>query len=48
LLDSGANIDAEDPNDGRTALMIACEKGYVEIVDHLIEREANILTRDKK
>jgi ankyrin repeat protein len=36
LLGAGASVDAEDPNDGRTALMIACEKGYIQIVDKLI------------
>ncbi len=37
LLNAGANVDAEDPQDGKTALMIACEKGYIEIVNYLIE-----------
>jgi ankyrin repeat protein len=37
LLNAGANIDAEDPSDGKTALMVACEKGYIEIVNYLIE-----------
>lgn len=40
LLDAGANVDAEDPTDGKTALMIACEKGYIEVVDHLINNDA--------
>lgn len=29
-------MDAEDPQDGKTALMIACQKGYIEIVDCLL------------
>jgi ankyrin repeat protein len=40
LLNAGANVDAEDPQDGKTVLMIACEKGYIEIVDQLIQSEA--------
>lgn len=40
LLSQGANIDAVDPQDGKTALMIACEKGYIEIVECLIDQEA--------
>jgi ankyrin repeat protein len=40
LLNAGANVDAEDPSDGRTALMMACKKGYIEIVDCLIECDA--------
>jgi ankyrin repeat protein len=40
LINAGANVDAEDPQDGRTALMIACEKGYIEVVDCLIQLDA--------
>ncbi len=36
LITTGASVDAEDSSDGRTALMIACGKGYIEVVDSLI------------
>ena len=48
LLDAGANVDAEDPTDGKTALMIACEKGYIEVVDHLINNDAQVDLKDRK
>jgi ankyrin repeat protein len=48
LLNAGANVDAEDPQDGKTALMIACEKGYIEIVDCLIQQEAYVNLKDRK
>ncbi len=37
LMSAGAQVDAEDSSDGKTALMIACEKGYIEVVDCLIQ-----------
>jgi hypothetical protein len=37
LIRAGAAVDTEDPNNNKTALMIACEKGYIELVDHLLE-----------
>ena len=48
LLNAEANVDAEDPNDGKTALMIACEKGYIEVVDCLIEHDAHVNVKDRK
>ena len=48
LLNAGANVDAEDPQDGKTALMIACERGYIEIVDCLLEQEAKVDLKDRK
>lgn len=48
LINAGANVDAEESNDGKTALMIACEKGYMEVVDHLIEQEASVDLKDRK
>lgn len=44
----GANMDAEDPDSGKTALMIACEKGYIEIVSSLIEYGAQIKLKDRR
>eukprot|EP00347_Sterkiella_histriomuscorum_P020274 403338429 len=48
LLNAGANVDAQDPDDGKTALMIACEKGYIEVVDCLIQQEAQVNLKDRK
>ena len=36
----GIDINAEG-EDGKTALMLACEKGHEEIVEYLIEQDAN-------
>lgn len=47
LLDAGAQIDALDEL-GRSALMFACEKGYIEIVDTLLKAEAGVNTKDNK
>jgi len=49
LISAGANVDAEDPNDGKNALMIACEKGYIEVIDYLIQNhDAHVNLKDKK
>ena len=32
LIRASANVNAEEAEEGRTALMLACEKGYLEIV----------------
>lgn len=48
LLNAGANVDAENPKEGKTALMIACEKGYVEVVDYLQQCDAQVNLKDKK
>ncbi len=42
LIRAGAAVDTEDPNNNKTALMIACEKGYIELVDHLIDNQAQV------
>ena len=46
LLDSGAPIDATD-NRGRTALMIAAERGHAAVVGALLARGADPAMRDK-
>ena len=46
LLDAGADVDRKHDN-GRTALMAACEKGLVDNVKLLIERGADIDLADK-
>jgi ankyrin repeat protein len=36
----GANANASDPaQDGKTVLMIACEKGFLEVIDCLLEQD---------
>lgn len=46
LLDGGARVDAAD-NRGRTALMIAAERGHPAIAKLLLARGANAALRDK-
>jgi ankyrin repeat protein len=46
LLDAGAPIDARDRR-GRTALMIAAERGHAEIVELLLARGADRALADK-
>lgn len=41
LLDQGANIDAQDDYGGETALYLAVERSYIDIVRLLIERGAD-------
>src|SRR3990167_6081654 len=41
LLDRGANVNQHD-RDCRTALMVACENGYMDIVHLLLNRGANV------
>jgi len=48
ILSAGAMIDAIDNDTGRTVLMIACEKGYIEIVDSLLKADAMVNSRDNK
>jgi ankyrin repeat protein len=44
LINKGANINAKDSK-SRTPLMIAAEKGYIEIVKPLINRGADVNVR---
>jgi ankyrin repeat protein len=37
LLTLGANINTEDSNNNKTALMIACSKGYIQLIEKLIQ-----------
>ena len=46
LLDAGAAIDATD-NRGRTALMIAAERGHAAVVQALLARGADRTVRDR-
>ncbi len=47
LLNEGADINAQDPDFGMTALMRACWNGYREMVQLLLHRGADIGIRDK-
>jgi len=42
LLQSGANVNENDKFGGVTALHYACEKGFYEIAEELIEHGANV------
>jgi len=42
LISAGANIDSEEASEGKTALMMACEKGYLDLVISLLEHDARI------
>lgn len=48
LIDAGANINSEEANEGKTALMMACEKGYLELVSNLLDHEALIDHKDQR
>jgi len=48
LIDAGANINSEEANEGQTALMMACEKGYLELVSNLLDHDALIDHKDQK
>ena len=37
MVNHGANINSEEPYHGKTALMMACEKGYFELVQTLLD-----------
>lgn len=47
FLDHVEQVDAVN-NEGKTALMIACERGYVPVVHCLVERKADIALQNKK
>jgi ankyrin repeat protein len=40
LLALGANIEAQDPSDGRTALFQAAQEGHADVVQLLLEHGA--------
>ena len=46
LLDHGADVNAQDVLDGRTALMGAAHKGRTEVVQLLADRGADLSTHD--
>jgi ankyrin repeat protein len=46
LLDAGADVNGKDDN-GRTALMAACEKGLIENVKILMERGGDVDLADQ-
>ena len=48
LISHTANVNAEDAEEGRTALMIACDKGYYQIVNELLDNSALVDHKDKK
>lgn len=48
LVEAGANINSEEANEGKTALMMSCEKGYLELVKNLLDHEALIDHKDQK
>jgi len=48
LINAGANINSEEASEGKTALMMACEKGYLELVSTLLEHGALIDHKDQR
>ena len=46
LLELGADVNAQDTMDGRTALMGAAHKGRTEVIKLLVEHGADLATRD--
>lgn len=46
LINEGANINSEEASEGKTALMMACEKGYLELVSTLLDHGALIDHKD--
>jgi ankyrin repeat protein len=48
LITSGAQIQSEAISEGgKTALMLACRKGYIELVKDILERDELVDTKDK-
>ena len=47
LVKNGADINAKIESSNRTALMITCENGYLEIVKCLVQNGADLNARDK-
>jgi ankyrin repeat protein len=49
LLNAGANINSEEPADCKTPLILACEKGYIELVKFILDQdEVDIEHNDQK
>ena len=48
LIRANANVNAEESEEGKTALMMACEKGYIEIVVKLLEQGALVDHKDQR
>lgn len=37
LINAGANVNSEESGEGKTALMLACEKAYIELVQSILD-----------
>lgn len=48
LLEKGANIEALDPEDQQTPLLLAADKGHEEVVRVLLENGANLKAPDSQ
>ena len=48
LIDAGANLNTEEPNEGKTPLMMACKRGYLEMVSNLLNHGAMPDLKDQK
>ena len=43
LLNAGANINSEEGEEGKTALILACEKGYIELVKYILDQDGVLI-----
>lgn len=43
LLNAGANINSEEQKEGKTALILACEKGYIELVKLILDQDGVLI-----
>jgi len=43
LLNAGAKINSEEAKEGKTALILACEKGYIELVKFILDQDGVII-----
>ncbi len=48
LLDAGAGLDARFRENGRAALAIAADEGWIDVVELLVDAGANIHARDDR